>query len=411
VYGKRIGRKSTVRQYVPHYGRKEEQIKIPCPFKLGQKVYVVSSSHTESRYGSNIPQAMLGELHEIMDISWSNMGGKARVQLLNLRSYHIYVALRDLCAENTYVDPWGKVPTFMKEIPSLSLYMDASYQCEFILYRPDKDEWNSFEYKKRYNFLLNNLMSAYNLRCGDQKKKSDIVGSINDNGACWASAMSLWRDIHEGLKAHPTRLFAKLDRCYLNHWSDYEEIIFFYEQMLKGHCLPKDMPLPTMKDNDDHLFFNVRLENINRERLYWYLCVIRNPAEQPGIVNLTNHFIRRGKMEPLMAYVMAHVCMPEWSGGHSVIEDPSTYRDKVKNTYNRPYPDMDKVIRHVVKCHKFLTTKTKEYIMEEKGDFLACSWRLEKATYGTRIRFKPPVAELAESVTFSAQTRKLRGKK
>ena len=75
---------------------------------------------------------------------------------------------------------------------------------------------------------------------------------------------------------------------------------------------------------------------------------------------------------------------------------------------DRPLPDMKKVIEFTVKCHKFLTTKTKPYISEytRNGDIYK-GWRLNQTTEGIRTQFKSPEITTNTAPLFRVRKREL----
>lgn len=206
----------------------------------------------------------------------------------------------------------------------------------------------------------------------------------------------MWRSIYEESNFHPNRLTVKIpgDNISGDHISD---ILPFFTSMKAGACLPSSVELPTSIQTNTDIYVTLDVSKVSKERLFWYLNVIRNATEQIGIMILTNHFIKN-KMEPLMAYIMAHVCLPDFYGVHSVVDFPEQLRKG--DTF---FPDVEKVVKYVVKCHRFLTKKTKPYITEGK-DFTR--WQLSDTLAETRVHFKQPEElDITNLHEFSPSTR------
>jgi hypothetical protein len=401
-------------------------------FRVGEYVYVISREFSDLSYGRHqFPEELLGSSVCIRDFRNSRWGGD-RTAVIMFNSKRIFVNVRDLSYDNTYVAPWPTgTPEYMEQIKDLDLQFNGSYRCDWVMYSDDKDaEWLNEPYSKLYGLLeghyggrRNPCRDCWDIRrchrrgkCKERemylKHKDDrvrIVGANNTNTACWAAVMRIWGQVLSSFKKHPTWLLAKFAHSDIKYpktsksGMSKEAAVKYLKYMKKGACLPRYLKLPTVEDFSDDVYFRFNLDRVSKERLFWYLCTVRNIAEKPGLCVLTNHFIEKGKMEPLMAFVMAHVCAPGFTGGHSAVFDAPDFRHPRSN-YQVAIPIMSKVLPFVVQCHKFLTRKTLPYVTESES---FSRWNLSHQTKHTVTRFEvdgQPTIETASKFDLKTRT-------
>jgi hypothetical protein len=208
-----------------------------------------------------------------------------------------------------------------------------------------------------------------------------VRGLINGNYACWADADKMWREIYDEFGVHPDRLIARLHRGDL--WNTYSYAIdpidlkIFVRNCKAGAILPKYIPTPSIKNLEgNHWIVKLKLNNLSMDRMFFYLCVLRNPCEQPGVVKLMNHFCEY-EIDPVLSYVLAHVCLPGFGGGHSAL-DVYNYRESQSNG-NIEVPNVPKCIDYAVRVHKFLTKKTIPAVVTlSKREGVIRSWDLSR---------------------------------
>jgi hypothetical protein len=175
--------------------------------------------------------------------------------------------------------------------------------------------------------------------------------------------------------------------------------------MKQAKCLPGYFKIPTVKESAkrNDLFFELKLGRINKARLFWYLCVIRNIAEKPGIAQLTNHFVEKGGVDPLVAYVLGHVMLSGLGGGHTSISDCCNYREGTIGSIPLAVPK--KTAHFIVQLHTFLTTSTKKNISTLR-DF--SSWDCSGHTQGVHIDWDAKITSLDELLRFNPKTRTIK---
>lgn len=399
-------------------------------WKEGQRAYCISLKQTRSWVGYNgDPENVLGKRCTILAIYPPRYGSRYSTISCQFRG-KLTVRLHpdDLSKKNTYRNPYDSLPEWIHGIKQLKLNLSSPYRCHWLMYRPVKGAaWmQTNDLKERYKYLQTYFKSLDNpcrmcdsrYECSyDQKldcdihveyekrwKDKQIVGDVNNNTACWASVMRTWQDIWHTYRVHPSRLIARVRSCDLDMEGD--NIIFFLDQMKRAKCLPGYFEVPKKIKAGQDLYFEIKLNKLSPVRLFWYLCVIRNIAEKPGIARLTNFFIRKGGVDPLVAYVLGHVMCPRLSGGHTSIFNAPYYRTN-DHSDGPPMPDVSATAKFIVKLHKFLTKKTQYYVTEE-DDF--SSWRCAQHTESVVVDWKCNFKTVKELLKFNPKTRTVKEK-
>lgn len=395
-------------------------------WKDRKRAYCVGISHTNEYIGFYGNESrVLGKRAEILNVGNPRYGGsykQIRCRFKGRVTYTLHSS--DLSTKNTWKDPMGALPEFMKKIGGAMGSTNHSYRCLWVMYSPKKGaDWMGLSLGDRYEHLEEYFKSirepcrACNKRynCFDKKKCKDhikflkpdkdaIVGADTNNHACWASVMGQWRDIHRQFKVHPKRLLAKVrggDRALST-----EDTINFLKYMKQAKCLPAYFEIPEPVGDNDSMYFEFKLNKVNPPRLFWYLCVIRNIAEKPGIPKLTNFFIEKGGVDPLVAYALGHIMLRSNSGGHTSISDCPDYRVGRGSMGSVPMPNIPKTTHFILQLHKFLTSKTCDYVTD-KDVFNAwyCSGHTQRVDVA---EMEDKLQTLEELLRFIPKTRKLK---
>ena len=133
--------------------------------------------------------------------------------------------------------------------------------------------------------------------------------------------------------------------------------------------------------------------------------VLRTPCEFPLVANLIVHYIEQGKMEPLMAYILAHICTPGFNGGHSIMDSAEWGRAQEFSTVNIQVPKLKEVVRYTIKVHKLLTQSVEPLIMDGNT-----RWSLSNTIPKQRIRFSKDRVNIKTATTFDVSTRSFKEK-
>jgi hypothetical protein len=304
------------------------------------------------------------------------------------------------------------------------------YYCDYFVYKHQPNKaWNKLEKGPLWDFLLANTPVGVDPcrgcyadgcmgedRCVKYKegkvqndKPRMMVSELNTNNACFASTRRIWNRLYTSAGVHPTRLLLKVHSKNIQDLYP-EEIIKFLKNMKRCKALPFYLDLPSLKDIEkDGAFFNIRLNRISKQRLFWYLNVIRNIAEQPAIVHLTNHIIDEGGLGGLVAYTLGHVCLDNFYGGHCVMEDPETMRRSDRGS-SFISPELKGVVEFASRCHKILTKKTVPYVTEHP-DEIVLAWNLGNTINKTAAPVKELELTYENLHMFSVQTRDLTRRK
>ena len=354
-----------------------------CKWKVGDHVYLVNRQKT-SDYFCEIPGSLLGKRFIVQELQSSGYGSFAKVSVKQYRAdLRMSVHPADLSATNTYVDPKKGLPKYYREISDMALSSySRSYRCHWLIYKDKPDGWwKKLTPAKAYADLSKALThgkspcrSCWRVEdsreeaCKECEKKkvyekekiyADPAGWNNTNTACFAQFSGNVENMKGQFNVTPDRMMVKLDWEYVDvplsdpNLLDWEDVCNYFKYMVKGKCLPDYIEKPTMKDHGKSIHVTLKIGDIGVNRLFWYLNVLRNVCEYAGLVKLTCHFVEKGKMEPLMAYAMAHIALPGFNGGHSCLEDCSWGR--AESSCYDPTPDMKEVIRYVVRVHRLLT--------------------------------------------------------
>jgi hypothetical protein len=408
----------------------------PCKWKKGDKAYLISLDYTRewiASVGSSFGLDYLGKQWKVTNIEACTWGGYYQVDIVN-GSYHngrvsLSVHENDLSLKNTFTPP-PPLPDYMQNALKMDKEYGHGYSCHYLLFI-DNDKSKSKRIKhmsKQYKRLEDSILGTPDpcrccyKRCVNTKECAAyqkyrkrvrnpklVKGLVNDNNACWAALKRMWRTIYKEHGQHPDRLWAKLTKQSLAYPKDvdnynFEEICKFFKYMVKGRVLPYYLKTPTIDDYGKDVILEFDVSKVGINRLFWYLCVVRNPCEQPTVVRLTNHFIEEGNLDPLMAYVLGHVFYKGWNGGHAILHDLAFMRDmSIGNTYDI-YPNMKAIVDYTVRVHRFLTRKTEPYISESSTIY---NWSLQNTTTNTPIRKKPEVPTVSQIQQFSIKERKL----
>jgi len=401
----------------------------PSKWKVGDKVYVISSEQTDDYLGDGyITVKDLGRKFRVTGLKCSGYRDFARVGLQSCTgNKHMYVHPKDLDSKNTYVDPWKGAPKCFKDVKNLPLVRSSGYKCHFLLYKDAKDGWwkKHKDPARMYEELSSKLNHGRNPcrscwtkdTCDNCERKrkfmsawhSDPIGILNTNHACFAQFTDLMGTMESNIEAGeklPDRIMVKLrweDLAYdLTNpdGMDWETICNYFKYMVQGKCLPSYVTLPTMEEYEKDIFFTIKMDKMGPNRLFWYLNVLRTACEHPGIAYLTTHFVEQGNIEPLMAHVLGHICHPGFNGGHSVMEYCDWGRDRSIGSNNQPFPNMKEVIKYTLKVRKLLTEPVERLITE--GNF---RWKLHRTSHDQGVRFAQTHKSFKESLTFNPHTR------
>ena len=424
-----------------------------CPWKVGQKVYLVNNEGTYRRTSSIINSEYLGKRYKIDSIEWYAYSIIGYIRLVSLetgRTVPLTIHQSDLNKENTYVNPFPVIPKLFKDVSKLdairfgfsghySMYIanaednesidDLLHNCNEFSYNDPCDECDSGE----CNTCNEEGGDGINIDFGLK-----VQGFVNTDTDCWGDGAEIIRSVQKHFGCRPNRMgvilrYTDLEHSYGGSVLEFSEIQNFIKYMKECKALPNYISVPEDYEDGQSLLFKIHLEELSPERMYWYFCTLRAPVQTPDIVRITCFLIEKYNMDGLLAYILSHVISSTFCSGHSVVSSGKlqhkgyTFR---RGDIRYPLPDYKAVLTLAVRCRRFLTTETalrmadSEFVKEWRLDthlmrkvVPANDWsttprtqhRMVKPEFAFDIRFKVPEETTIENFhTFSVADRKLR---